>query len=274
MFRSVEVDGFVMVLDEPGCCLPLGVMAHGWCLVEGMSNGVAPRLAESGAQSMHGLITPDLSMKEPCAQVQHATNNFCIAPRLAESGAHSMDGLVTPDLSMKEPSAQVQHATNDFCIAPHLAESGAQSMDSLITLDFSMIAIFHGPKCITAGSKWAKNTCLCIQNGLGSLLEKRVFDPFLTHCWSQNGPFSRHFGIFHGPKRATTGSKRPKNTCLSIPSGLGTTLEKIIFFGPGTLVDPPLAPTVRGLAGPPAAPSDHWYGGLRVSLGNSEAWKP
>ena len=65
----------------------------------------------------------------------------------------------------------------------------------------------------------------------------------------------------------------PKNTCLSIPSGLGTTLEKIIFFAPGTLVDPPLAPTVRGLAGPPAAPSDHWYGGLRVSLGDSEAWK-
>ena len=43
-------------------------------------------------------------------------------------------------------------------------------------------------------------------------LEKRVFDPFLTHLWSQNGPFSRHFGIFHGPKHATTGSKRPKNT--------------------------------------------------------------
>ena len=100
------------------------------------------------------------------------------------------------------------------------------------------------------------------------------FDPFLTHRWSQNGPFSRHFGIFHGPKRATTGSKRPKNTCLSIPSGLGTTLKKNIFFAPGTPVDPPLAPTVRGLTGPPAAPSDHWYGGLRVSLGDSEAWKP
>ena len=28
---------------------------------------------------------------------------------------------------------------------------------------------------------------------------KRVFHPFLTHCWSQNGPFSRHFGIFRGP---------------------------------------------------------------------------
>ena len=130
---------------------------------------------------------------------------------------------------------------------------------------------FHEPKLVARGSKWAKTTCLSIINGPGSFLEKRLFDPFLTHRWSQNGPFSRHFGIFHGPKRATTGSKRPKNTCLSIPSGLGTTLEKIIFFAPGTLVDPPLAPTVRGLAGPPAAPSDHWYGGLRVSLGDCEA---
>ena len=97
---------------------------------------------------------------------------------------------------------------------------------------------------------------------------------FLTHCWSQNGPFSRHFGIFHCPKRATTGSNWPKNTCLSIRSGLGTTLEKMIFCALGTLVDPPLAPTVRGLAGPQAAPSDRWYGGLRVSLGDSEGWKP
>ena len=124
------------------------------------------------------------------------------------------------------------------------------------------------------GSKWAKTTCLSIINGPGSFFKKRVFDPFLTHCCSQNGPFSRHFRIFHGPKRATTGSKQPKHTCLSIPSGLGTTLEKMIFVDPGTLVDPPLAPTVRGLASPPAAPSDHWYGGQRVSLGDSEAWKP
>ena len=74
-------------------------------------------------------------------------------------------------------------------------------------------------------------------------MEKRVFHPFLTHCWSQNGPFPRHFGIFHGPKRTTTGSKLPKNTCLSIPSGLGTTLNTVIFFAVGTLVDPPLAPS-------------------------------
>ena len=134
--------------------------------------------------------------------------------------------------------------------------------------------IFHGPKHVTTGSKWAKTTCLSIQKSRGSLLEKRVFHPFSTHFWSQNGPFSRHFGIFHGPKRVTTGSKRAKNTCLSIPSGLGTTLEKIIFFAPGTLVDPPLAPAVCGPGCPPAPPSDHWYGGLGVSLGGFAAWKP
>ena len=48
----------------------------------------------------------------------------------------------------------------------------------------------------------------------------------------------------------------------------------MIFFAPGTLVDPPLAPAVRGPGCPPAVPSDHWYGGLGVLLGDSEAWKP
>ena len=108
----------------------------------------------------------------------------------------------------------------------------------------------------------------------GHFLEKRVFDQFLAEFLSQNGPFSRLFGIFHGPKRATTGSKRAKNACLSIPSGLGTTLEKMIFFDPGTLVDPPVAPSVRGPGCPPAPPSDGWYGGLGGSLGDSEGWKP
>ena len=119
------------------------------------------------------------------------------------------------------------------------------------------IRIFHWPKPVPMGSKWAKDTWLSIPNGQRSHLEKRVFDPLLTHFWSQNDPFSRHFGIFHGPKRATTSSKRAKNTCLSIPNGLGTAMKKIIFFAPGTPVDPPLAPTVRGPGCPPAPPSDH-----------------
>ena len=51
-------------------------------------------------------------------------------------------------------------------------------------------------------------------------------------------------------------------------------LWKNDFFGPGTLVDPLLAPAARGLGCPPAPPSDHWYGGLGGSLGDTEAWKP
>ena len=53
---------------------------------------------------------------------------------------------------MKEPSAQIQHATTDFCIAPRLAESGAHSMEDLITLNFSMKVkrypepMAHGPE--------------------------------------------------------------------------------------------------------------------------------
>ena len=101
---------------------------------------IAPRLAESGARSMDGLITMVGLMKEPSTQVQHATNDFCIAPRLAESGAHSMDGLITMDGLMKEPCAQVQHATNDFCIAPRLAEFGAHSMDTSFSRHFPIIA--------------------------------------------------------------------------------------------------------------------------------------
>ena len=93
------------------------------------------------------------------------------------------------------------------------------------SLGFSM-----GQSAPPRAQNQAKNTCLSTPNGLGSLLEKCVFGPFLTHFWSQNGPFSRHFGIFHGPKRITTGSKRAQNTCLSIPSGLGTTLKKNGFF--------------------------------------------
>ena len=48
----------------------------------------------------------------------------------------------------------------------------------------------------------------------------------------------------------------------------------MFFSAPGTLVDPPLAPTVRSPGCPPGPPSDHKYWGLGVSLGDCEAWKP
>ena len=62
-----------------------------------------------------------------------------------------------------------------------------------------------GLNSVKTRSKWAQNTCLSIPNGPGSLLEKRVFDAFLTHSWSQNGPFSKHFGILHEPKPVAMG---------------------------------------------------------------------
>ena len=51
-------------------------------------------------------------------------------------------------------------------------------------------------------------------------------------------------------------------------------LWKKSFFTPRALVDPPLAPAVRGLCCPPATRSDHWYGVLGDRLGDSEGWKP
>ena len=88
-----------------------------------------------------------------------------------------------------------------------------------------------GPKLLTMGSKWAHFTCLCAPNGLVIILEKRVFNPFLTYFWSPKSPFSRLFGNFGGSKQATMGSKWAKNTCLSTRSGLGT---NSIAFGKST----------------------------------------
>ena len=88
----------------------------------------------------------------------------------------------------------------------------------------------EGPKWLAMGSKWAHFTCLGTPNDLGSILEKHIFDPFLTHFLSQNSPLSRHFGLSRGPKRATTSSKRAKNTCFGIPCGPRSFLKKVIFF--------------------------------------------
>ena len=58
---------------------------------------------------------------------------------------------------------------------------------------------------------------------------------FLTHFWSQNSPFSRHFGILGGPKRATTSSKHAKTTFFGIPCGPRSFL-KISFCTEWTLL--------------------------------------
>ena len=81
------------------------------------------------------------------------------------------------------------------------------------------LVTLEGPKWLAMGSKKAHFNYLGTPNGLGSCLEKHIFDPFLTHFLSQNSRFSRHFGILGGPKRATTSSERAKNTCFGIPCG-------------------------------------------------------
>ena len=53
---------------------------------------------------------------------------------------------------------------------------------------------FQGILGLYIGSKWAKNTCLSIPNGPGSLLGKHIFDPFRTPFWSQNLPIFKAFG--------------------------------------------------------------------------------
>ena len=85
------------------------------------------------------------------------------------------------------------------------------------------------PKWLAMGSKWAHFTCLGTPNGLGSFLEKHILDPCLTHFWSQNDPFSRHFVTLEWPKWLAMGSKWAHFTCLCTPNGLGSFLEKHIL---------------------------------------------
>ena len=87
----------------------------------------------------------------------------------------------------------------------------------------------EGPKWLVVGSKRAHLTCLGTPNGLGSFLAKDLFDPLLTHFWSQNNPFSRNFVTLEGPKWLVVGSKRAHFTCLGTPNGLKSFLEKPIF---------------------------------------------
>ena len=72
---------------------------------------------------------------------------------------------------------------------------------------------------VKMGSKSAHFTCFATPNGLESVWEKHVFNQFLTLFLSQNNPISRRFGIWGGPKRATTSSKRAENTCFGIACG-------------------------------------------------------
>ena len=172
------------------------------------------------------------------------------------------------------------------------------------------IGIFHGPKPVPMGSKWAKKICLSISVGPGSLLGKHLFDPFLV----PKRPIFKAFWDFLWAKTHHHGSKWAKNTCLSIPNGPRSLLEKCIFdpiFDPFLVPNRPIFkafwdfpwPKTRRhglktgskhlfehpswsrnnfgkmiffalgtLVNPPAPPSDHLYGGVGVSLGDSKGW--
>ena len=64
----------------------------------------------------------------------------------------------------------------------------------------------EGPKWLAMGSKRAHFTCLCTPSGLGSFLEKHIFDPFLTHLVAKQ-PIFKAFCDFGGAKMACNGLK-------------------------------------------------------------------
>ena len=106
------------------------------------------------------------------------------------------------------------------------------------------------------------------------ILEKHIFDPFLTHFWEQNNPFSGHFGILGEPKRATTGSKCAKNTCFGIPCGLSRIIfEKRFFLHMVDLVDPFWHPPLWATSCSLPQPTGPRYRSLGVGWGNLERWK-
>ena len=79
--------------------------------------------------------------------------------------------------------------------------------------------IFHMPKRVTTGSKWAKKHLFEHPQWSTINFGKTSFQPIFDQFLVPKRPLFKAFGIFHGPKRVTTGSKWGKNTCLSIPNG-------------------------------------------------------
>ena len=123
-------------------------------------------------------------------------------------------------------------------------------------------------------SKWAHFPCVRTPNGLGLFLEKHIFDPLLTHLWSQISPFARHFRILGGPKRATTSSKRAANTCFGIPCGLGSFFKRVFFLRLLGVLDPFCHPPLWATSCSLLEPTGPRSGGLGVVWGNFGGLKP
>ena len=90
-------------------------------------------------------------------------------------------------------------------------------------------ALESGSGRLKRGSKWVVFIRLGTTTGLGSFLDNHGFDPFLSHLWSQIGPFSRPFRPLEGPKLLNMGSKWAHSTCLCTPNSPNVSLEKHIF---------------------------------------------
>ena len=97
-----------------------------------------------------------------------------------------------------------------------------------------------------------------------------ILDPFLV----SKRPIFKAFWDFPWPKTRHHGLKMAQKHLFEHPRWSRNNFGKNHFFRPGDPGGPPLALAGRGPSYPPAAPSDHRYGGLGVSLGDSEAWKP
>ena len=88
----------------------------------------------------------------------------------------------------------------------------------------------EGPKWFAMGSKWAHFTCLGTPNGLGSLLEKHIFDPFFV----PKQPILKTFWDF---RRAKTGhhelKTHQKHLFLAFHVVQDLKKKSLFFFAPG-----------------------------------------
>ena len=73
---------------------------------------------------------------------------------------------------------------------------------------FSRLRVMLGwPEWLAMGSKWAPFICLGTPNGIGSFLEKPIFDHFLTHSLFQKQPIFKAFGTFMREKTSHSNLK-------------------------------------------------------------------
>ena len=128
----------------------------------------------------------------------------------------------------------------------------------------------EGPKWLAMGSKRVHFTCLCTPNGLGSFLEKHIFDPFFV-------PKQPIFKAFWDFRRAKTGHHelKPRRKHLFWHSMQSRIIfEKSLFLHPLDPIDPFWHPPLWATSCRLPQPTGPRYGGLGVSEGNFEGWKP